>query len=277
MTNNLLRTLPILSVRQENLNTKTFSFKDKLCAGAEPGQFLMLWIPGVDEIPLSIMNAEKGVVSVTVKSIGVATKALSKMENGEIIGVRGPFGNSFTQNSGRILLVGGGTGIAPLFFLGKKIINKAKKITFVIGAKTKKELLFLSSIKELCKTHTLLSTTEDGSHGVKCIVTDALKTFIKCEKYDLVYACGPELMLRSIFDLTEKYKIPMQASLERFMRCGIGLCGSCIIGKHRVCRDGPIFNSEKLRELKDEFGISKLDECGKKIYIKEQKIQDYDL
>jgi len=204
-------------VKTENPTTKTFTLKDRLCAKAKPGQFLMLWIPRVDEIPLSIMNVEDNKVSVTVKAVGEATKTLHKLKSGEIVGLRGPFGNSFTENHGRILMVGGGTGTAPLLFLAKKLSSKAKRLALVIGAKTKSELLF------------------------------------------------PEPMIREVFDLAEKRGIALEASLERLMRCGIGLCGSCVIGKYRVCRDGPVFNAAQLREVKDELGISKLGFDGNRI------------
>lgn len=265
--NNVLRTIPISSVETENTTTKTFTFQDKLCAEAKPGQFLMLWIPRVDEIPLSIMNVENGKISVTVKAVGVATIALHKLKKGDLVGIRGPFGNNFTENFNNILMVGGGTGVAPLFFLARKLIGKTKKITFITGAKTKNELLFLSSLEELCKNQNFLSTTEDGSYGLKCIVTNPLLKLLNREKIDIIYTCGPELMLQNVFNIAEQYKIHIEASLERLMRCGIGLCGSCVIGKYRVCRDGPIFSSVQLREIQEEFGISKLDFDGKTINI----------
>lgn len=254
-------------MKKEGPKTKTFTFKDKLCARAKPGQFLMLWIPRVDEIPLSIMNSQNGKVSVTVKAIGTATNTLNRMKKGQIIGVRGPFGNWFTKNFTKILLIGGGTGIAPLYFLLKKIAKNKKKITFIVGAKTKNELLFMSSIKDLCKKQTVLSTTEDGSYGLKCVITEPLENILHRERFDMIYACGPERMIRNVFDIAELYRTPIEASLERLIRCGIGLCGSCLIGKYRVCTDGPIFNSKQLREIQEEFGFSKLDFYGKKIPI----------
>jgi dihydroorotate dehydrogenase electron transfer subunit len=259
--------MPIIRVKNESQTIKTFTFRDKLCASAQPGQFLMLWIPQIDEIPLSIMNSQNGIVSVTVKALGTATKALHRMKKGEIIGVRGPFGNFFTKNFDKVLMIGGGTGIAPLFFLVRRLMEKRKKITFIIGAKTKDELLFLSSLKKLCKNHTILSTTEDGSYGLKCISTDPLNELLNREKYDIIYTCGPEPMIRKVFDIAKIYNTTIEASLERFMRCGIGLCGSCVIGKYRVCRDGPIFSSTRLGEIQDEFGFSKLDRYGKAIPI----------
>jgi dihydroorotate dehydrogenase electron transfer subunit len=264
---NTLRTTRIQSVKTENQTTKTFTFTDKLCAKAKPGQFLMLWIPKVDEIPLSIMNAADRNVSVTVKTVGEATRALNSMKHGETIGVRGPFGNSFTQNSGRILMVGGGTGTAPLLFLAKKLAVKAKRLAFIIGAKTRNELLFLNQLDPLC-TEQPTATTEDGTYGLKCLATQPLETLLAKkgkEKFDMVYACGPEPMIRQVFQLTEKHGVPMEASLERLMRCGIGLCGSCVIGKYRVCRDGPVFNSQQLRTVKDELGVSKLGFAGDRI------------
>ncbi|MEM3616910.1 MAG: dihydroorotate dehydrogenase electron transfer subunit [Candidatus Bathyarchaeia archaeon] len=267
---NKLRTPRLLSVKTESPTVKTFTFKDGLCAKVKPGQFLMLWIPGVDEIPLSIFNTNEreGLVSVAVKRVGEATQALHDKKVGDIIGVRGPFGNSFTPSTGRILMVGGGIGIAPLSFLAKKLASSKKaRITVVIGAKTKSELLFLKELRGLCGEANVLAATEDGSYGVKDVASNLAETALAKEKFDVVYTCGPERMTRKVFDQCEKRGILMEASLERLMRCAIGICGSCIIGRFRVCRDGPIFNTEQLRRVKDEFGFLKRDFDGKRILV----------
>jgi dihydroorotate dehydrogenase electron transfer subunit len=245
---------------------KTFTFKDKECAKAEPGQFLMLWIPKVDEIPLSILDARKnGEVMVAVKKVGEATEALHSKKVGEVIGIRGPFGNIFAIKNGRILMVGGGTGIVPLLFLTKKLASKTAKLVFVMGAKTKEELMFIDELEELYSKGNVVATTEDGSYGVKGLATTPLETLLTKERFDMIYTCGPEQMMRKVFDLAEKHGIALEASLERLMRCAIGLCGSCVVGKYRVCRDGPVFTTQQLREVKDEFGISKRDFSGKRI------------
>ena len=261
---NALRTPRIRRVKAENATTKTFTFEDKLCAKAEPGQFLMLWIPGVDEIPLSIMAGGENLVSVSVKGVGEATRALNRMRRGELVGVRGPFGNFFTESQGRVVLVGGGTGIVPLLFLAKRLAVKAERLTFVVGAKTKNELLFLKEVKGLCAESSVVAT-EDGSFGLECLVTQPLEKLLQEEKFDMIYACGPEPMMRRVFDLAEEYNVPLEASLERLMRCGIGLCGSCMIGKYRVCRDGPVFDRVRLREVKDALGVVKLGLDGKRV------------
>jgi dihydroorotate dehydrogenase electron transfer subunit len=260
------RVTKILDVKTESPTVKTFTFKDKMCARAKPGQFLMLWIPGVDEIPLSILNAdEEGIVSVAVKRVGEATQALHNKRVGDFIGLRGPFGNSFTISEGKILVVGGGIGMAPLLFLAKKLAPKASKLTMVVGAKTREELLFMEKLKKFCKEENLLATTDDGSYGFKGLASELSESILTKEKYDAIYTCGPEQMIRKVFETAEKAGIRIEASLERLMRCAIGLCGSCVIGKYRVCKDGPVFNSNQLREVKGELGISKRDFNGKRI------------
>ena len=253
-----MRTTSILSVKTESPTVKTFTMHDALCSKAKPGQFLMLWIPGIDEIPLSLLNAGDGQVSVAVKKVGDATRHLHEMERGELVGIRGPFGNSFTESRGRVLLVGGGTGTAPLLFLAKRLAAKADRLSFVVGAKTRNELLFLKDLDSVCSEESILGTTEDGTFGIQCLATEPLEDLLDKQNFNIIYTCGPEAMMRKVFDLAEKRRIPLEASLERMMRCGIGLCGSCVIGKYRVCRDGPVFNLSQLSEVKDEFGLSKL-------------------
>ena len=257
----------ILDLKVESPTVKTYILKDGLCAKAKPGQFLMLWIPGIDEIPLSILHAGEGEVSVSVKIVGDATRHLSEMKQGEKVGVRGPFGNSFTESSGRVLLVGGGTGTAPLLFLAKRLAAKTEFLSFVVGAKTKSELLFHEELGNVCGEEAVVATTEDGSFGLQCLATEPLEKLLKKQSYEMIYTCGPEMMMRKVFDFSEKHKIVLEASLERLMRCGIGLCGSCVIGRYRVCRDGPIFSSAQLREVKTEFGVSKLGFDGSRIPI----------
>jgi dihydroorotate dehydrogenase electron transfer subunit len=255
---NTLRTTPILSVKDESSTVKTYTMQDDLLAKAKPGQFLMLWIPGVDEIPISVLNAGDGQVKFAVKAVGDATRHLHKLKTGDLLGVRGPFGNSFTESRGRVLLVGGGTGTAPLLFLAKQLAAKADRLSFVVGAKTKSELIFIDQLDAMCTDEGAIATTEDGSFGLQCLATDPLERLIEKGKFNMIYTCGPERMTRKVFDLAEKAKVAMEASLERLMRCGIGLCGSCMIGKYRVCRDGPVFTMAQLSEVKDELGISKL-------------------
>lgn len=247
----------------ESPTVKAFSFKDKECSAAEPGQFLMLWVPGVDEIPLSILDAEAdGTVFVAVKEVGEATHALHKMKVGDTVGVRGPFGNNFTVEGKSALMVAGGTGTAPLFFLTKQLTAKSAKLKFILGAKTKSELLFMDKLRMMLAGGLVVST-EDGTCGITGLCTTPLEQILASERFDMVYACGPEPMILKVFQIAEKHGVQMEASLERLMRCAIGLCGTCVIGKYRVCMDGPVFTAEQLREVKGEFGKTKRDFDGR--------------
>jgi dihydroorotate dehydrogenase electron transfer subunit len=265
--NNTLRTTPIVQIKTESPTVKTFTLTDRLCAKAKPGQFLMLWIPGVDEIPLSFLDAGDGLFSVSVKAVGDATRHLHALEAGATVGVRGPFGTSFTESRGRVLLVGGGTGTAPLLFLAKQLAAKTERLSFVEGAKTKDELLFIRELSGVCNEKSLITTTDDGTSGLQCLVTEPLAKLLDKERFDMIYTCGPEVMVKKIFEMTEKRKLPLEASLERLMRCGIGLCGSCVIGKYRVCRDGPVFTAAQLREVQGELGVSKFGFDGSRIPV----------
>lgn len=263
---NRLRVTPILDVKAESSDVKTFRFNDKRCAAARPGQFLMLWVPGVDEIPLSVLDAHRnGTVAVLVKKVGPATEALHGMKAGQMIGVRGPFGTWFSIRNGKSLMVGGGTGVAPLLLLARRLMSKSRDFSFVMGAKTEEELILIHELERICSGKNLVATTEDGSRGLKCLATDPLETMLAKEKPDVIYACGPEQMIRKVFELAEEHGVDMEASLERLMRCAMGLCGSCIIGKYRVCRDGPVFTMDELQEVRTELGVSKLDFDGRRV------------
>jgi len=220
----------------------------------------MIWIPGVDEIPmsLSMLNPRRGQTAITAERIGYATDALHKMKIGDLIGIRGPLGNCYTfADVQKALIVGGGTGLASLAPLTEKLVKKRTEITLLIGAKTKSQLLFHSRVGKLISKAKgeLIVTTEDGSFGQKGLVTTLAERLLNHTKeFDMIYTCGPEKMMQKMFFLAEKFHISLEASLERFMRCAIGLCGTCVIGKYRVCQDGPVFSSRQLREVKEEFG-----------------------
>lgn len=254
------RTVKITSVSTETPWVKSLTFNDQLCSKAKPGQFVMIWIPGVDEIPmsLSMLNPRRSQTAITAERIGEATDALHKMKTGDLIGVRGPFGNRYTlADVQKALIVGGGTGLASLTPLAEKLVKRRTEITFLIGAKTKNHLLFHSRVAKLISKAKgqLMITTEDGSFGQKGLVTTLSEKLLnRSEDFDKIYTCGPEKMMQKMFLLAEKSHVPLEASLERFMRCAIGLCGTCTIGKYRVCQDGPIFSNRQLREVKEEFG-----------------------
>jgi len=261
------RIVKIQEVKRESPTIRTFTFHDRLCGKAKPGQFVMVWIPGVDEVPMSLSTIRpNGLSSISVANVGEATKALHQRKPGDALGIRGPYGNGFTLTSGKVMIVGGGTGLAPLVPLAEKLVDLPTKISFLLGAKTRDELLFLDRIETTLSRADarVIATAEDGSYGLQGVVTDPAEQILAKERFDMIYACGPEQMMHKMFLTAERYNTPLQASLERLMHCAMGLCGSCVIGKFRVCRDGPVFPTEQLREVKSEFGRFKRSFDGRK-------------
>jgi dihydroorotate dehydrogenase electron transfer subunit len=232
----------------------------------------MIWIPGVDEVPMSLSfldpNAKQ--VAVTVERVGEATAALHRMTVGDIIGVRGPLGRGYeTSRARRVMIVGGGTGSASLAPLAEKLAKKKIEIALILGAKTHGELLFLDRLTSLLAGRSrIVATTEDASYGLRGLVTTQTEKILEQgERFDMIYTCGPEKMMFNMLQLSKKFNVRLQASLERFMRCAIGLCGTCVIGKYRVCQDGPVFSDEQLREVEEEFGRFRRGFDGRRIAI----------
>ena len=178
------------------------------------------------------------------------------------MGIRGPYGNGFKLKGKKICLIAGGYAVIPISFLVEKAKKKKINIISVIGAKTKKDLFFLNRLKK--SSNRMIVTTDDGSYGIKGFTTDVLMNLLKKEKFDYVYTCGPEIMMKKVFDICENKGIECQASLERYMKCGFGLCGSCCIDDKLVCKDGPVFDSNQLRKL-SEFGVFRRDKSGSKV------------
>jgi dihydroorotate dehydrogenase electron transfer subunit len=265
-----LRTVVIEDVIEETPSVKTFVFYDKLSSNAKPGQFLMVWIPRAEELPMSVMISNKrDHAAITVRKHGFGSTSLYEKVQNDMIGIRGPYGNYFRVNKDlkNPLLVGGGTGLVPLMRLAT-VFNKLQgKCTIIMGAKSKDEVLFKGLVNEILSkvSNNVIVTTEDGSYGIKGMVTDALKSIMKKEKFDIIYTCGPELMMKNIYELSVIHSIPIQASLERYMKCGIGICASCCINDKLVCKDGTVFTENQL-SIMLEFGKIYRDKSGRKSY-----------
>jgi dihydroorotate dehydrogenase electron transfer subunit len=264
-----LRIVRIEGVNDETARVRSFVFRDRLCSKARPGQFVMVWVPGVDEVPMSLSGIGSEVCSISVERVGEATEALHGLRVGDFFGLRGPFGNGFRVVDGRVLVVGGGTGAAALLPLVEGLVKDEAEVTFLLGAKTEGELLFVDGLRLLLSGvgGGFEVATEDGSCGFKGVVTLLAERCLRERRFDMVYGCGPEGMLRRLWVLAGRFSVPFQASLERLMRCAIGICGTCVIGRFRVCRDGPVFTGEQLREVKEEFGVFRRGFDGSKVRV----------
>jgi len=251
----------VLENKREAKDVKTLTFKNLF--QTIPGQFYMIWIPEIDEIPMSVSYIAEEIKGFTYRNIGEATNALYNLKKGDKIGIRGPYGNGFEIIGNHILFVGGGTGIAMLAPAIEEAIIKNIRTTLIIGVKTKSELFFEKRLK--VNGNEVIITSDDGSIGEKGFASDVARKIIENDGIDSVITCGPELMMKKLLNYCEN--ISFQASLERFMKCAMGLCGQCCIGRGiRVCKEGPIFNGELLKNI-DDFGKYKRDASGKKIYF----------
>lgn len=251
MADGMPLTVTITRIKNETPNIRTFFFEPAI--SFNPGQFVMVWVPGVDEVPMALSSAN----TITVQVVGDATTALAGMSPGDPLGIRGPFGNGFAKGE-KVLAIAGGVGAAPLLPLAKADCV----MTLLLGARTESDLLFLDQLDECTD---VLIATDDGSMGHHGFVT-ALMDDLNLAAYDRVAVCGPEIMMRAVLaKVAEKgFAHKTEFSLHRYMKCGAGVCGSCCIDPSglRVCRDGPVFPGDLLQ--KSEFGHYMRDASGRK-------------
>ena len=249
----------------EALDIRSFWFRGSI--GAKPGQFIMAWIPSVGQRPFGISYQEKGRFAVTVRKVGPFTDRLFAMEAGDSVGIQGPYGKPFSGKGKTVALVGGGYGTAPLAFLADELLGQGKKVFLITGAVTEKYILFRERFKKKAGSRHLemLCSTDDGSFGRKGFCTDHLTDILEKEKIDSVYCCGPEVMMIKVLEICEEKGIPAEFSLERYLKCGFGVCGSCCLDGTgwRVCKEGPVFTLEELKKV-TEFGKWKRDGSGSK-------------
>jgi dihydroorotate dehydrogenase electron transfer subunit len=230
---------------------------------ARPGQFLML-SPGTrgrveryDPLlprPMAIFrthrSGEETAVEVLYKVVGRGTSLLADARPGDQVRLVGPLGRGFPEPSSgeRVILVGGGTGVASLFELARRASGRAR-VSVLLGARTAADLMGRTDFQSLDVD--LQVATDDGSDGVEGFVTELLEREIAREAAARVYACGPTPMMHRAAELTEAAGLPCLVSLENRMACGFGVCLGCAVprsdeGYHLVCRDGPVFESGDL-------------------------------
>lgn len=245
----------MLKVAQKQVHSRTFSslFFD-FALDVKPGQFVMAWIPGLDEKPYTISHHEQNRFAITIEAKGRFSKKAVALSPGDLMGFRGPFGNGFNiHSSPHIAVVAGGCGMAPLAPLVDVLeAGGNRDLVLIHGARTAEFLLYpgrFATARQVC--------TDDGSQGRRALVTDLLeaeilrRTAAQAPGLDMVYACGPEVMMHAVFRVCEEHGMACQVSLERYMRCGFGVCGACACGSQVVCKDGPVFGSRALRTMED--------------------------
>lgn len=224
-----------------------------ICHQARPGQFVHIRIvSSCDPLlrrPLSIAGADiqRGTVTFIYRIVGVGTRLLARMTEGDVIDCMGPLGNGFKLECSHPLLIGGGMGTAPLVFLAQRLCPRPLEI--IMGGRSREEMFWADILATLCDN--IHITTDDGTLGRRGVTVDLLPELLKGNSYDMIYACGPRPMLERVARLASESDVPCQISLEEHMACGVGACLSCTCaskhgGRKKVCSDGPVFWSEEV-------------------------------
>ncbi len=222
-----------------------------------PGQFFMVWIPRLDEKPYAVSRLDSERVEITVQPRGPFSRRLAAMRPGAMVGLRGPFGRGFWhldryQGSDRVALIGGGCGMAVLAPLAERL-NAAHVVQ---GARTAGGLLYRERFPQQ------VFFTDDGSAGRKGFPSQWLQEAVADDALHMVYTCGPELMMKAVEDVCRGSSVDCQVCLERYMKCGIGVCGQCDCDGRRVCVEGPVFELAELTDM-PSFGRHRRDRTGR--------------
>ena len=232
---------------QQNIPLTDSVYKMTLSGDTEGigcGQFVNLKLDGLYlRRPISVCDCTDGLLTIVYKVVGKGTKQMSLMGEGQTLDVLTGLGNGYdTAVSGeKVLLLGGGVGVPPLYKLAKELISEGKTVSVILGFNTQSEVFYENEFKDLGAT--VFVTTADGSYGIKGFVTDAMEQI----DYTYFYTCGPEPMLKAVYKAT---KTSGQFSFEERMGCGFGACMGCscktITGYKRICKDGPVLRKEEI-------------------------------
>ncbi len=211
-----------------------------------PGQFFEMRLPDDEyslKIPISVYDANPFIIRFMIKTIGGGTDYLSTLEEGTELEIMGPLGNSFPMVEDKnVLLISGGIGYAPLYYLENEL-SKNNSVQWIHGGRSEEDIFDADMI-----------ATDDGSIGHKGFVTDLIDEALKVGKPDVIYCCGPDIMMKNCYNLLKDTGIPFYVSLEEYMACGIGVCYGCVVKIKEgdeavfktVCKDGPIFDASKV-------------------------------
>lgn len=228
---------------------------DEKLPSMEPGQFVQIRVDNTSgtflrrPISINFVDYEANELWLLIQKVGNGTRKLAELKCGDTLNIIFPLGNSFTipeNKESNILLVGGGVGIAPLLMFGEKLHKLGYKCNFLLGARSKADLLELELFERYGK---VFLTTEDASAGEKGFVTH--HSVLQGSNFDYIYTCGPTPMMRAVASYASSKNVFCEVSLENMMGCGIGACLCCVTdtteGNICVCTEGPVFNITKLK------------------------------
>jgi dihydroorotate dehydrogenase electron transfer subunit len=246
-------------IEKKSLNTTNFLIKLKSCKllpDIHPGQFVNISVNNCNEVflrrPFSVFEADytNNTISIIVKILGRGSRKLTQINEGDLLNLIYPLGKGFTLPVAgeKILLAGGGSGVAPMLFLAKESVLPAEHVDIVIGARTSEDHIDVSDYERFGKIY---FSTEDGSKGFKGLITGHPLISENLSGYDKIYSCGPAPMIKAVAKKAREAGIFCEVSLENMMACGFGVCLCCIEptvkGNLCICTEGPVFNINVLK------------------------------
>ena len=253
----------VVRVTERVLETpSTVTLRFPYPAPADPGQFVMIWLPGDDEIPMSLSYTDGPSKGVTIKAMGATSQHAQSIRPGDLVGIRGPYGNRFDLAPRRVLIVSGGSGAAVLAPAAERARGGGTSVTVALGATRAPELLFKDRFRAMGARVEV--ATDDGSEGTKGFVTVVAERLLTTEPFEVVWTCGPEVMMKKVLAAAAARSVPVFCSMERHMKCALGMCDACAIGPYHVCVDGPVFPAESVAGL-SEFGAFHRDPAGRRV------------
>jgi dihydroorotate dehydrogenase electron transfer subunit len=261
--NRVPKSVKIKNIIIENDLVKTFVLDHSV--GARPGQFVMVWIPRINEKPMSVAMDTGEELHLTIAAVGPFSKAMHELKEGDFVGIRGPFGDEFECEEGENLaFLAGGYGAAPLYFFAHEAVKKGCSIEFIVGARSEDLLLYTERIEKMDNVNLHVST-DDGSAGHHGYNTQVLEKLLDEGGVDAVYAVGPEIMMLKGAEMADAKGAKGYVSVERYMKCGFGVCGNCVVDGlgDPVCMYGPVMSYERAKNIED-FGKYHRDELGRK-------------
>ncbi|KUK89502.1 MAG: dihydroorotate dehydrogenase electron transfer subunit PyrK [Marinimicrobia bacterium 46_43] len=220
-----MKTYPVLNIKSHSPVMKSFYFRQPE-PDIQPGRFFNVWLPGVDEKPFSVSDVFQGIMEITVKAVGPFTRKLMDVRRGDLLGLRGPFGRGFSHYQ-HALLVGGGMGIVPLRYLARQLRQRGFHFEVLLGGRCRQDISFQTDFSD--------------------------------------YSSGPEAMLVKVMDLAAQAGLDYEISFERYMKCGIGICGQCVVDGSgiRLCKEGPVLSRQEAEKV-SEWGMPHRDATGRR-------------
>ncbi|MBU0650302.1 FAD/NAD(P)-binding protein [bacterium] len=261
----------IIQTKQMTEAEKYFEIElpNKKELGHVPGQFVMVDMPGIGDAPISVSSSptKKGSFDLVVRDVGSVTGALHKMDKGDAVGIRGPFGNGFPiqkMGGSDLMLIAGGLGIVPLRSLINYVIDNRRdygKVHILLGCRDPKSMLFGDDVvvwdkKMDVEFNCTVDKSDPDWKGNVGLITSLIPGINIIPKSTFAVVCGPPIMYKFVIKELLAKQIPddrIVVSLERHMKCGVGKCGHCQIGEYYCCQDGPVFTYDQIKDKEEAF------------------------